>query len=62
MVRLGRYLLWELNPTLPEFRGMALGQDVLARSSKGSVAREQARWPSRLPVLVVLSPVTTFAM
>ncbi|MCI77852.1 hypothetical protein A2U01_0099122 [Trifolium medium] len=62
MVRLGRYLLWELNPTLPEFRGVALGQDVLARGSKGSMAREQAGWSSGLPVFVVLLPVATFAM
>ncbi|MCI73409.1 hypothetical protein A2U01_0094673, partial [Trifolium medium] len=33
LMLLGRYLLWELNPTLPEFRGVALGQDVLAQNS-----------------------------
>ncbi|MCI69757.1 hypothetical protein A2U01_0091020, partial [Trifolium medium] len=32
LVRLGRYLFWELNPTLPEFRGVALRQNVIARS------------------------------
>ncbi|MCI76491.1 hypothetical protein A2U01_0097761, partial [Trifolium medium] len=41
-VRLGRYLLWELNPTLPELRGVALEQNVLARNSEGSVVREKA--------------------
>ncbi|MCI48292.1 hypothetical protein A2U01_0069535, partial [Trifolium medium] len=37
LVRLGRYLLWELDPALPKFRGVALGQDMLARHSEGSV-------------------------
>ncbi|MCI93462.1 hypothetical protein A2U01_0114760, partial [Trifolium medium] len=32
--------VWELNPTLPEFRGVVLGQDVLTRNSKGNVVQE----------------------
>ncbi|MCI68888.1 hypothetical protein A2U01_0090149, partial [Trifolium medium] len=51
-----------LNPTLPKFRGMALGQDVLARSSEGSVVREQTGWSSGLPMFIVLSSVAPFAM
>ncbi|MCI86996.1 hypothetical protein A2U01_0108277, partial [Trifolium medium] len=62
LVRLGRDLLWELNPSLPKFRGVALRQNVLARNSKGSVVGEQTGWSSRLPVFVVLSSVVTFAM
>ncbi|MCI75909.1 hypothetical protein A2U01_0097178, partial [Trifolium medium] len=30
LVRFGRYLLWELDPTLAEFRGVTLRQDMLA--------------------------------
>ncbi|MCI43453.1 hypothetical protein A2U01_0064690, partial [Trifolium medium] len=62
LVRLGRYLLWELDPALPKFRGVVLGQDMLARHSEGSVVREQAMWSSGLPVFVILSSVATFVM
>ncbi|MCI05044.1 hypothetical protein A2U01_0026093 [Trifolium medium] len=54
LVRLGRYLLRELNPALLEFRGSALGQDMLERRDEISVAREHVGWSSGLPVLITL--------